>query len=302
MRTIRGRKALVTGAASGIGRAIALALAAEGADLFLVDRDAEGLAGVAEDAASEGVEVLVAACDLAVPAEIAAMLGRVLATWRTVHILVNCAGIDCYGPLHLTTEAAWRRAVAVNLMAPIDIVHRLLPTLIEADQAHILNVCSFMGLVPVRRLPVYQVTKYGLVGFTLALRSDYHRENFGVTALCPGFVRTPMLGRAKDPEAHRPVPRLPAFMTTTAEAVAAKALAAIRKDRGLVVVTPFARLMWWTARLSPALVDWMNREGWRRRGKVVLPARDRSSLLAPQEAAGASAAADRSSAVEITRK
>jgi 3-oxoacyl-[acyl-carrier protein] reductase len=274
MRTIRGRKALVTGAASGIGRAIALALAAEGADLFLIDHDAERLADVAKHAASGGGEVLVAECDLAVPVEIAAMLGRVLATWKTVHILVNCAGVDCYGPLHLTTEDAWRRTFAVNLLAPIEIIHRMLPTLIEADQAHILNVCSFVGLVPIKRLPVYQATKYGLVGFTLALRSDYHRENFGVTALCPGFVRTPMLEHAKDPEAHRRGPRLPTFMTTTAEAVAAKALAAIRKDRGLVVVTPLAKLMWWTARLSPALVDWVNREGWRRRGKVVLPARD----------------------------
>jgi 3-oxoacyl-[acyl-carrier protein] reductase len=238
MRTFRGRKALVTGAASGIGRAIALALAAEGADLYLIDRDAERMAGVASEAAGAGVEVLIAVCDLAVPAEIAAVLGRLLATWKTTHIVVNCAGMDCYGPLHLTTEDAWRRTIAVNLLAPMQIIHQMLPSLIEADEAHILNICSVMGLVPVRKLPVYQATKYGLVGFTLGLRNDYHRENFGVTALCPGFVRTPMLENAKDPEAHRQAPRPPAFMTTTAEAVAAKALAAIRNDAGLVVVTP----------------------------------------------------------------
>jgi 3-oxoacyl-[acyl-carrier protein] reductase len=274
MRTIRQRKALVTGAASGIGRAIALALAAEGADLFLIDRDAEGLAGVAQEAAAWDGEVQIAGCDLAVPAEIAAMLGRVLATWRTVHIVVNCAGVGCYGPLHLTLEDVWRRTIAVNLLAPIEIIYRLLPTLIEADEAHILNICTFVGLVPLKKIPVYQATKYGLVGFTLGLRHDYQRKNFGVTALCPGFVRTPMLENMKDPEAHKLTPRLPAFMTTTAEAVAAKALAAIRNDAGLVVVTPLAKLMWWMTRLSPALVDWVNREAWRRRGKVVLPARD----------------------------
>jgi 3-oxoacyl-[acyl-carrier protein] reductase len=233
MRSIRGRKALVTGAASGIGRAIALALAREGADLFLIDRAAAGIEDTAQEAAGHGVEALHAVCDLAVPGEITATIGVVLARWNGVDILVNCAGTTCYGPFHLTTEETWRRMIAVNLVAPMQITHELLPTLIGAEEAHILNVCSFYGLVPGRRVPVYQTSKYGLVGFTLALRNDYHRNNFGVTALCPGFVRTPMVDKAKDLEAHRPVPTLPALISTTAEAVAARAIAAIRNDRGL---------------------------------------------------------------------
>jgi 3-oxoacyl-[acyl-carrier protein] reductase len=270
MRTIRGRKAVVTGAASGIGRAIALALAAEGADLFLIDRDADQLTAVAREAATHGVAVTVAVCDLTVAADATATLSRVRAA-GDVHILANCAGILCYGPFHLTTEAAWRQTMAINLLAPMQIVHELLPSLLAAEEAHILNVCSFVGLVPWKKLPVYQTSKYGLLGFTLALRNDYHRDHFGVTALCPGFVRTPMLANLKDPEGHRAAPAPPALLSTTPEAVAAAAIAAIRHNRGLVVVTPFARVAWWMTRLCPSLVGWINREGWRRRGRIELP-------------------------------
>jgi 3-oxoacyl-[acyl-carrier protein] reductase len=273
MRTLRGRKAVVTGAASGIGRAIALALAAEGADLFLIDRNADGLATVEREAAEHGIRAITAVCDLAVPAEITTAIDHVRAVWDDVNILANCAGIACFGPLHLTGEEAWRQTIAVNLLAPMQIVHELLPILLAADEAHILNVCSFMGLVPWTKVPAYQASKFGLVGFSLALRNDYQRDHFGVTALCPGFVRTPMLENVQDPESHRQAPAPPAFLSTTPEAVAAVAISAIRRNRGLVVVTPIARLSWWMTRLCPSLVDWINREGWRRRHRVELPGR-----------------------------
>ncbi len=272
MKIIRGKKAVVTGAASGIGRAVALALADEGANLFLIDRDLERLAGVAGEVAERGVEVMMAVCDLAIPSDVATATTRVRVTWNDeLHILANCAGIACYGPFHLQTEETWRQVLAVNLLAPMQIIHELLPALAAADEAHILNVCSVAGLVPSRRLAVYQASKFGLVGFTLALRSDYQRDHFGVTALCPGFVRTPLLSNLKDAEGHRRLPTPPDFLCTTPEAVAAIAIDAMRRDRGLVVVTLFAKLAWWLVRFFPHLLDWINREAWRRRGKVVFP-------------------------------
>jgi short-subunit dehydrogenase len=267
MRTIRSRRAVVTGAASGIGRAIALALAAEGADLFLIDRNADELQAIAQEVANRGVTAIIAVCDLALPAEITRAIGELRARWNGVNILVNCAGVGHFGPYHLTPEEIWRRTVAVNLLAPMQIIHELLPTLFGADEAHILNVCSFMGLVPWKKVAAYQASKYGLVGFTLALRSDYCRHNFGVTALCPGFVRTAMLD-VQDPEPHRQAPSPPAILSTTPDAVATAAVAAIRRNRGLVLVTPFARMAWWATRLSPSFVDWLNRESWRRRGDI----------------------------------
>src|SRR5262245_9057616 len=270
MQAIRGRNSIITGAASGIGKAVAIELAAAGSNVYLVDKDASALTKVAQEASKLGVEVLVSNCDLGNPREISTTIDQVLTTWKHVHILVNCAGVLCYGPLHLTPEEKWQQTMAVNLSAPIQIIYQLLETLLSEDEAHIVNICSVFGLVSTKKFPVYQATKFGLVGFSLGLRSDYHRKGFGVTALCPGFVRTPMMHNVTDPEAHKRPPALPEFLCSTPEAVAAAALSAIRRNQGLVVIGFFARIVWWVTRFSPHLVDWINREGWRRRGKIFL--------------------------------
>jgi 3-oxoacyl-[acyl-carrier protein] reductase len=268
MRTIRGKKAFVSGAASGIGRAIALALAREGADLYLIDIDAANLEAAASEAQHHGVAVVTQVCDLCRPEQISAAVTSVLAAWKRLDILVNNAGVAYYGPTHNMTAAQWHRVMSVNLLAPIQLVRELMPILAEQDDAHILNVCSVFGLVPQRKLTAYQTTKFGMVGFTMALRAEYARKGFGVTALCPGLVRTTMLEVAEKGRPDKRLPLPPAWLLTTPEHVAARAIAAIRRNRGIVVVSPLARLMWWAMRYCPRLVDWIGREGWRKRRKI----------------------------------
>lgn len=260
MRIIRGRKALVTGAAAGIGRAIALALAHEGADLVLIDIDSEKLDAVAEEARRDGVTVVTEICDLSQPAEISAAVKRVAAAGG-LDILINNAGLTYYGPTETMTAEQWRQIMAVNLSAPVQLTHELLPLLAAAEEAHIVNVCSMFAVAPWRKVAAYQTSKYGLLGFTLALRAEFEREHFGITALCPGFVRTALLdGKAGEREA-------PAWISTTPETVAAKTITAIRRKRGLVLITPAAHFYWRLYRLAPGLVDWLLREGWRRRDR-----------------------------------
>ncbi len=156
-------------------------------------------------------------------------------------------------------DTEWDRIIAVNLLAPIALTRMLLPTLL-ANDAHLLNVCSIFGLTTTRKLAAYQTSKFGLVGFTAALRAEYGSPEFGVTALCPGFVQTPLMKRIAD--AHRYwVPS--AWMYATPEKVAARALDAIRRNKGIVVVTPVARINWLIARLSPGLIDSLYRRPWR---------------------------------------
>lgn len=267
MRTIRGSKAMVTGAAAGIGRAIALALAREGADLFLVDIDAEGLDGVAREARREGVTVIAAIHDLAEPAQVSAAVRDLLAAWGGLNILINNAGLAYYGKTHEMTDAQWHRVMAVNLLTPIQLTRELLPVLLAAPEAHILNVCSLFGIAPWRKTAAYQTSKFGLVGFTAALRAEYHRDHFGVTALCPGFVRTGLIEESRLGDQGKPVPTL---ICTTSEKVAARAISAIRRNRGMVVVTPAAQFYWRFARFFPRLTGWLLREGWRRRDRIVM--------------------------------
>jgi short-subunit dehydrogenase len=266
MRIIRGRRALVTGAAAGVGRALALALAREGADLFLVDIDADNLARVADEVRQRGVVAVTEVCDLAEPAAITAAAASVRAQWGTLNILINNAGLRYYGPTEAMSAAQWQRLMAVNLLAPIQLFRELLPLLAAADEAHVVNVCSMFGLSPWRKAAAYQTSKYGLVGFTAALRAEYQREHFGVTALCPGFVQTAPQAANAD---HAGMPyATPPWISTTPEIVAGKAIKAVRRNRGLVLVTPAAHLCWRFARLAPGLVDWLLREGWRKRARI----------------------------------
>lgn len=268
MQNIRGKRALVTGAASGIGRALALDLAREGVDLFLVDIKREELEGVAYEARGHSVAVVTGVHDLSEPTQVSAVVKDVLAAWGGLNILINNAGIAHYGSTHAMTDAQWDRVMAVNLLAPIQLTRELLPALIAADEAHILNVCSLFGLTPWRKTTAYQTSKFGLVGFTSALRAEYCRDHFGVTALCPGFVETPLLQQA--PEGPDGQKMAPPWKCTTPDVVAAMAIQAIRRNRGMVVITPHAQVYWRLARFFPALADWFARQGWRKRGRIKL--------------------------------
>ena len=258
MRIIRGRKALVTGAAAGIGRALALALAREGADLFLVDIDADKLEAAALQARALGVTAIAESAISPSRQEISA-IERLTAEWGALNILINNAGVTWYGPTDAMSAEQWRRIMAVNLLAPMQLFRELLPLLAAADEAHVLNVCSMFGVAPWRKAAAYQTSKYGLVGFTAALRAEFQREHFGITALCPGFVDTALLdGKANDRAA-------PAWISTTPEIVARQdhhgdppqsrtGAGDARHARLLAALT-----------VAPGLVDWLLREGWRRR-------------------------------------
>lgn len=270
MKILRGRTAFVTGAASGIGRAIAIALAQEGVNLVITDRDAAGLAITEQQAARPGVAIATVICELTQPDEITKMLDRLSST-GPLHILVNCAGIALHGPQRSVSDADWRNLMAVNLMAPMQITTELINKLARAEEAHIVNMSSIFGLVPVRGLAAYQASKYGLVGFTLALRDDYHRKNFGISVICPGLVTTPMLDPNGPSKIYSRLPKIPAWLCTTPERVAEATIDAIKRDKGLVLVTLLAHVMWRLNRFFPGLVDLLNREGWRSRGPIIPP-------------------------------
>jgi 3-oxoacyl-[acyl-carrier protein] reductase len=258
VKTIRGKKALVTGAASGIGRAIALALAKEGAELFLVDIDEPRLQASARDAKALGSKILVEVCDLSSPAQISSCVAACLAAFGELDILVNGAGVFHYGHTHELAAETWNAAMSVNLLAPVQLVRELLPTLATRKESHILNVCSVVGLVPARKVMSYQTSKFGLVGFSLALRTGYSAYNIGVTALCPGLVDTPMLERLAPGWFKRSKLGLH-LLFVTAETVARHAIGSIRGNRAIAVVPSSFYFVWLVYRISPTFMLWLFR-------------------------------------------
>jgi short-subunit dehydrogenase len=265
MRVIRGKKALVTGAASGIGRAIALRLAQEGANLYLVDINDTGLADVASQSRDAGVEVVTRRCNVAEPHEVSATVEDVLRRWNGVDILVNNAGITYYGHTDRMAADHWDKLMRVNLLSHIQFTRELLPSLLSRTDAHIVNLCSILGLVGMPKVSAYVTSKFGMVGFSESLRNEFGRDGLGVTAVCPGFVTTNLFANAelaRDQEEHKSPPRA---ICTTPERVANAVVKAIYRNRRMVVMEPFARLLYATKRFAPWLMDFIFHMGKRKR-------------------------------------
>lgn len=265
MHEIRGKKALVTGAASGIGWAIALRLAREGANLFLVDIDEAGLSSIVGEARQAGVEVIGRRRDVSQSSEISAVVTEILAHWGGVDILVNNAGITYYGPTDRMSAEHWDQLMRVNLLSHIQFTRELLPSLLARREAHVLNVCSVLGLIGTPKVTAYCTSKFAMVGFSESLRNEFSREGLGVTALCPGFVTTNLFTNAPLEESasgHKLPPRI---ICTTPERVADAAVKAIYRNRRLVVMEPFARLMYAAKRFMPGLLDMIFHLGRRKR-------------------------------------
>lgn len=264
MRDLTGMKALVTGAGSGIGLGIALELSRHGVDVLLVDIDEGLLQAAVRQVRANGVEAVPLRCDLAQPAQVSDCVRRALNVWGTLDILVNNAGVAYHGPTERMTPAQWDWLLQINLLTPIQLTRELLPTLLQRPRSHVLNVCSIGGLVAGRRLTAYHVSKFGLVGFSEALRAEYGNYGLGVTALCPGLVRTGMFRSTVSGNPRKPLPKPPRWLSVSPDTVARKAVRAIRRNRGLVLVSPMAHLLWALKRLSPGLFDFLQRFRFRR--------------------------------------
>ena len=258
MKVLRGRKALVTGAASGIGRGIALALAGEGVDVYLWDVNETGLATVVDEVRKLGVQVVSAKVDLSQPNEISTAIGVMLERFEAIDILVNNAGVAFYGPTHTMTGAQWDWLLGINLLAPIQITRELLPTLLSRPEAHLLNVCSISGLVAGGRFSAYHTSKFGLIGFTESLRAEYGRRGLGVTALCPGPVLTNLYRACATGQEGKVVPQPPQWLCASIDDVATRAIKAIRRNQRMPIIGRMAHLLWNAKWLAPGLLDFLN--------------------------------------------
>ncbi|GAA2017921.1 SDR family oxidoreductase [Pseudokineococcus marinus] len=189
---VDGGTAVVTGAAGGIGEALARALAARGSHLALLDRDAERLEGVASAlrAAHPLLGVRTYVVDLADRAATARALDAVRADHPRVTLVVSNAGVALGGLFrHLTLEEFWW-VVEVNLRATVQVVSALLPALREQPGSHVVTVASIFGVVAPPGQSAYATSKFAVRGFTEALRAELRPDGVGVTCVMPGGVRT----------------------------------------------------------------------------------------------------------------
>jgi 2,3-dihydro-2,3-dihydroxybenzoate dehydrogenase len=199
------RVAAVTGAASGIGRATALALSRRGARVALCDRDATGLAEVAQVIRAEAGQTHVVELDVSDQAQAARALDGVAREWGRLDVLVNAAGIisagaTTPGPLMGVAEQDWDRILDVNLLGTVYCAQAAARHMIRQRSGRIVNVASVAGVVPRINAAAYGVSKAGVRMFTKCLALELARHGITVNAVAPGPIDTPMLGPARDPQ------------------------------------------------------------------------------------------------------
>ena len=210
-RTIAGKVALVTGAASGMGRATAHLFADEGAHVAVIDRDADGARRVAQEIASAGGSAHPWELDVSDETRIAATVASVADRYGGIGILINNAGVS--GRVFVEAEgygALWARTFAINLTAQVNLIRACLPHLLRSGGGRIVNIASTEGLGATAGISPYTASKHGVIGLTRSLAVELGRRGVTVNCICPGPIHTGITAgipdEAKTKFARRRVP------------------------------------------------------------------------------------------------
>ena len=275
--TFDGRTALITGAASGIGRAAAVLAAQRGARLVLTDRDPIGLARTVE--LVEGHVVHHEALDITHEDAVAALACRSLDR-STVDVVMNVAGISTWGRIQDLSSQHWRDCVEVDLMGPIHVMSSFVPPMIAAGTGgHVVNVSSAAGLFGLPLHAPYSAAKFGLRGVSEVLRFDLERHDIGVTLVCPGAVRTPLVGTVDIVGVDRDHPRVRRTVehferhAVTPEAAAEAMIRGVERGDHPVFTSRDVRLGHLAQRWAPWAYDLAMRRLNQRVGRVMDAAR-----------------------------
>jgi NAD(P)-dependent dehydrogenase (short-subunit alcohol dehydrogenase family) len=241
---LRDRVAVVTGGASGIGAASARAFAAEGAIVAVVDRNAEGANAVASEIKGLGVS-----CDVGNEASVNEAFDRIQAELGPVEVLFNNAGIATGGDPLSTDPAVWDEQWAVNVMAHVYAIRKVLPGMLERGEGYNLHTASMAGILTTHGNATYAATKHAVVGLAEWMSITYHDRGVRTSLLAPLGVRTPMTAGVTDADTSTLGPM------AEPEDVAQLVVDAIREERFLILTNELAQT--WMDRKAGDLERWL---------------------------------------------
>jgi NAD(P)-dependent dehydrogenase (short-subunit alcohol dehydrogenase family) len=255
---IRGRKALITGAASGIGRATAIKMGGLGARLFLTDINAGGLEETRRAIEESGGEVCLAkALDVSDYAAVKALADDIHAESGPLDILANVAGVALFSQVEDMTHDQWERIVNVNLWGPYHGIECFVPEMVRAGRGgHVLSVSSTAGIIGLPWHVAYAGTKHALVGSSEVLRFDLRKHDIGVSVILPGAVNTGLVQTTvinADEEACRKSRDLFSRHAIPPERVAGLIVDAIEKNRFMVITSADIKLLYFLKQTFPPM-------------------------------------------------
>jgi NAD(P)-dependent dehydrogenase (short-subunit alcohol dehydrogenase family) len=263
-RHFDGKVAIVTGGASGIGKALATELVDRGATVVVSDVAGDAAASVAENLTRRAgtTRAVAATLDVTDAAAVDELVGRTASEHGGIDLLFNNAGIGVGGEVRELSAAHWRRVIDVNLWSVINGVNAAYPLMIAQGRGHIVNTASLSGLLPSPMLVPYSTTKHAVVGLSVGLRMEAVAHGVKVTVVCPGVIETPLLDKA-NPDDLPPITSMPNVRSMLTSLVgtpypvaslASDVLDGVALNRP-IIVTPFhARRAWALYRVSPRLL------------------------------------------------
>ncbi|MGQ9575108.1 MAG: SDR family oxidoreductase [Thermoguttaceae bacterium] len=251
-REIQGSRAILTGASSGIGRALALELARSGARLILIARRQDRLRELSEQLTCFGAQVELVAGDVTDPVARQRLVQAAECRFGGLDILVNNAGIGALGRFEDADPARLRRIMEVNFFAPVELTRLALPMLKQASRPIVVNIGSILGHRAVPFSSEYCASKFALRGFSEALRSELARHRIDLLMVSPGSTQTEFFAHLIEKTAQ---PGWPQRGSVSADYVARKTVQAIRQGRAEIIPSTWGWLVCLVNRFSPQLVD-----------------------------------------------
>lgn len=268
MLSLVDKRCFITGAASGIGRALAIAMARERAQLFVTDINALALNQVVEHIrALGGVVQAHRALDVASHVAVQQWADELQARFGSMDLVMNVAGISIWGSIEKLQPEHWRRTIDVNLMGPIHVLQCLVPAMIEAGRGgHVVNVSSAAGLFGLPWHAAYSASKFGLRGVSEVLRHDLLRHGIGVSLVCPGGVDTGLVDTVQIVGVDPAKPEVAALKrrfqrhAITPEEAASRILRGVKAGRFMVFTSRDIQLGYWLQRKCAWPMEWVMRQ------------------------------------------
>jgi NAD(P)-dependent dehydrogenase (short-subunit alcohol dehydrogenase family) len=259
----KDKVAIVTGGASGIGRALCEQLGQRGARVVVTDINTEGAEQVASAIATAGGLAQGAYLDVTKAEDVQRLIGETAAEQGQLDFMFNNAGICMVGEVRDMDLEQWRRIMDVNFWGVVHGTMAAYQVMLKQGFGHIVNTASADGLIPFPMMTAYSTTKHAVIGLSTGLRAEAVGLGVKVSVVCPGLIRTrmqdisTMVTELRDVNAlRRELKQHPVGMD--ADQCARAILRGVERNRGIIVVTAFARICWWLYRLHPALIKPFN--------------------------------------------
>ncbi|MHA1301961.1 MAG: SDR family oxidoreductase [Candidatus Helarchaeota archaeon] len=256
IKDFKGKKCIITGAASGIGKSTAIKMGELGVNLFLTDINATGLKEVSEIIEKNGgIVSKYKALDISNYEDVKSFAEEIHKEFGAMDIIMNIAGISLWGEIHNLEHKHWQKCINVDLWGPIHVMECFLKETIKAGNGgHLVNVSSSAGLFGLPIHAPYSAAKAGLVGISEVIRFDLERYNIGVTLVCPGAVKTPLVDTLEvigidrtDPAALEIQDRF-LERAITPDKAAEQIIRAIKKNKYLVLTSMDMKALHWLKR------------------------------------------------------